>query len=171
MDGLQVRSPPLLFIGRMPTLWARSVSQESKQQILQPLSVLRPRFRVSLEVKYPYNNPMLIITLRLSRSHYAILCACFLDVMQRRLSHYAGLGIHRGSLRAFNARLRSRLLLHGYCCMPLATHWRNLQGKPRVCGTSRRGWIYAPRCELARASAWFVAEILCLNRADSASTN
>jgi hypothetical protein len=32
-------------------LWCPSVSHESKQQILQPLSVLRPKFRVSFAIK------------------------------------------------------------------------------------------------------------------------
>jgi hypothetical protein len=41
------------------TLLANSVSQESKQQILQPLSVLRPKFRVSLEM-FPPDHVWLI---------------------------------------------------------------------------------------------------------------
>ena len=38
----------LLFKRRSLTVLARSLSQESKQQILQPLSIVRPKFRVSL---------------------------------------------------------------------------------------------------------------------------
>ena len=41
----------LISEGPLLILWALSVSQESKQQILQPLSVLRPKFRVSLAIK------------------------------------------------------------------------------------------------------------------------
>lgn len=39
---------------------ANSVSQESKQQILQPLSVLRPKFRVSLQM-FPPEHVWLIL--------------------------------------------------------------------------------------------------------------
>ena len=55
MDGSEVRFysiffvfpplPPLTHTQTLPV--SASVSQESKQQILQPLSVLRPKFRVN----------------------------------------------------------------------------------------------------------------------------
>jgi hypothetical protein len=43
----------MFFRHRLLTLRIRSVSQESKQQILQPLSVLRPKFRVSIVFRKP----------------------------------------------------------------------------------------------------------------------
>lgn len=39
--------PPILYSSSCLNNSFHSVSQESKQQILQPLSVLRPKFRVS----------------------------------------------------------------------------------------------------------------------------
>lgn len=57
---------PLFMFG------ACSVSQESKQQILQPLSVLRPKFRVSFCIEDTVYGVILTITCRQSHSHYAI---------------------------------------------------------------------------------------------------
>ena len=161
--------PKPLFMFR-----TRSVSQESKQQILQPLSVLRPKFRVSFCIEDTVYGAILIITYRQSRSHYAISYTLFFSMwFECAYAFLSGLSIHRGSLRTLNARIRSLLLIYGYPRMPLAADGRSLQGKSRVCGASRRRGIYASRGEftLRRIPSSSSLKFLFLNRADSASTN
>lgn len=130
--------------------WTRSVSQESKQQILQPLSVLRPKFRVSFCMENTVYGAILTINYRQSHSHYAISYTLFFSLwFERAYTFLSGLDIHRGSLRTLDARIRSLLRFYGYPRMPLAADGRSLQGKPRICGASRRRGIHASGGEFA----------------------
>jgi hypothetical protein len=97
-----------------------SVSQESKQQILQPLSVLRPKFRVS---RFSTDG---VVTLHVNIQAIAQSLRDLVSELRfcaSKAHPYVGPCLHRGGVRAHAPRLRSRIFRDGRSRLPLATHW------------------------------------------------
>lgn len=97
---------------RLSNWMERNVSPESKRSILEPLSVLRPKFRAIAQNLTDMVGFFLSSLVPPSSDHQKLIL----------IHSFTGLSLNRRSLRTSSPRLRPRFLSHGNSSMSLATN-------------------------------------------------